>query len=76
MDLFEQEPNSKCNITLQGHRQCSTLEGQNDYYENIIQKSKGVKKILLDKKNSGESINLGGKKYFRIIFLLKNNLNL
>ena len=47
MDLFEQETNLKCDIKPQGHRQCSTLEGQTEYYGDIIQKSKGVKKNLV-----------------------------
>ena len=50
MDPLEQETNLKCDTKRQGHRQCSTLEGQNDYYGNIIQKSKGVKKNLWGKK--------------------------
>ena len=44
IDLFEQETNSKRNIKCQGYRQCSTFEGQKDYYKNIIQNSKWVKK--------------------------------
>ena len=43
MDLFEQDTNLKCVIKRQGHRQCSTLEGQEDYGD-IIQKYEGVKK--------------------------------
>ena len=45
MDHFEHETNLKCDNKRQGHRQCSTLEGQKDYYGDIIQKSKGVKKF-------------------------------
>ena len=36
MDLFELETNLKCDIKRQGHRQCSTLEGQKDYYRDIM----------------------------------------
>ena len=50
IDLFEQETNSKRNIKCQGYRQCSTLEGQKDYYGDIIQKSNGVKKSIGVKK--------------------------
>ena len=46
MDLFKQKTNSKCDIKRQGHRQLLTLEGQKDYYGDIIQKSKMVKKIV------------------------------
>ena len=44
IDLFEQETNSKRNIKCQGYKQCSTLEGQKDYYGDIIQKILRVKK--------------------------------
>ena len=53
IDLFEQETNSKRNIKCQGYRQCSTLEGQKDYYGEIIQNSKWVKKIQGGKKTQG-----------------------
>ena len=54
MDLFEQEANLRCDIKRQGHRQCSTLEGQKDYYGDIIQKS--IEKIKKAKQKFAHKI--------------------
>ena len=67
--LFVQDPNTKRNIKLQEHRQCSTLDDQKDFYGDIIKKSNGVKQNLWSKKNRGVNKSRGRGEIFKNFFV-------
>ena len=70
-DPLRPPTNKTPDIKRQGHRQCSTLGGQKNYYGDIIQKSKGSKKFSGVNKFKGVNSFRWGQKYQRIFFFKK-----